>query len=307
MNQNNIELQVCADGKPVKEYGHEGRVFIEGRKGTSFTLKIRNNRRERCNVAVLVDGINVVSGDAQTAKGYIVAGMSSYEIQGWRTSLNDVSTFVFKDKKGSYAKAVTGSDKMSGLISVIAYEELKKPEVIVKHHWHEKTVIHPVPYYPWLPRPRPGYWRDGFWYEEPDYPLYYSSSTSAGAAGQAHGGVEGSGNVKGMAGSGPLMRSAMASSLGSGSIQDSATYSADIQCSVSNASPDLSLGAGWGAQKIDVVSEIEWQNGTQIVAMELYYTDAKGLAKAGIDVKKTPAIAKTPLPTVIGNFCRPPA
>jgi hypothetical protein len=295
MNQNNIELQVCADGKPVKEYGHEGRVFIEGRKGTSFTLKIRNNRRERCNVAVLVDGINVVSGDTQTAKGYIVAGMSSYEIQGWRTSLNDVSTFVFKDKKGSYAKAVTGSDKMAGLISVIAYEELKKPEVIMKHHWHEKTVVHPVPYFPWLPRPRPGYWRDGFWYEDPDYPLYYSSTT----VGQAH-----SGSTKGMAGAGPLMRSAMQSSIDQGSAE---TYSADIQCSTSNAAPDLSLGAGWGAQKMDVVSEIEWQNGTQVVAMELYYTDAKGLAKAGIDVKKTPAIAKTSLPTVIGNFCRPPA
>jgi hypothetical protein len=29
--------------RPVREWGHQGRTYIEGRKGSKFTLRIRNN------------------------------------------------------------------------------------------------------------------------------------------------------------------------------------------------------------------------------------------------------------------------
>jgi hypothetical protein len=295
MNQNGIELQVCADGKPVREYGHEGHLFVEGRKGSAFTLKIRNSRPERANIVVLVDGINVVTGGSELTKGYVVSGLSSYEIQGWRTSLNDVSTFVFKDKKGSYSAVTTGTAKMCGLISVTAYSE-KKKEIVkerIVHHWNEVHVPYPVPVYP---RPYyPPYW----------YGVAYSATSGDGSATYTS--------------AGPIRESGPSGSQGSfGRLTCNAMFSHEsVQSAISETTKScgakgealsaLSLGAAWGPQKADSVCEVEFTNELRIASMELYYTDAKGLKKLGIDTKKTPSIAKSSLPTVLGKFCQPPA
>lgn len=291
MNQNGIELQVCADGKPVREYGHEGHLFVEGRKGSAFTLKIRNSRPERANIVVLVDGINVVTGGSELTKGYVVSGLSSYEIQGWRTSLNDVSTFVFKDKKGSYAAVTTGTAKMCGLISVTAYSE-KKKEIVkerIVHHWNEVHVPYPVPVYP-----------------RPYYPPYWY-----GVAYSATSGPVGKSGNQGSVGE-QLLSSCSAMFSADASIRSLDTTSeisatAGNNCGAKGATLNaLSLGAAWGPQKADSVSEVEFTNDLRIATMELYYTDAKGLKKLGIDTKKTPSIAKSSLPTVLSGFCQPP-
>lgn len=303
MNQNGIELQVCVDGKPTREYAHEGQLFVEGRKGSSFTLKIRNHRAERANVIVLVDGVNVVTGDETLEKGYIVSGLSSYEIQGWRTSLQDVSTFVFKDKNGAYSKTVTGSTKMCGLISVLAYEEKKvvrQVEKVIEKHWYPDPIYVPVPY-PVYPRPRPIY-------PYYDY-VWCGSSSDMGCAGSA--GPSGSSGMTFNASlDGPMMRCANSAdgeafSTFSANITTSGNVTASASAGVTINS--LSLGTGWGPQKLDSVAEVEFKNGVRVAAMELYYSDAKGLKKMGIDMKKTPAISKTALPTALAGFCRPPA
>ena len=299
MNQNGIELQVCADGKPVREYGHEGHLFVEGRKGSAFTLKIRNSRPERANIVVLVDGINVVTGDSELTKGYVVSGLSSYEIQGWRTSLNDVSTFVFKDKKGSYASVTTGTAKMCGLISVTAYSE-KKKEIVrerIVHHWNEVHVPYPVPVYP-----RPYY--PPYWYE-----VAYSATSGDGSATYSSAGPIGNSGSQGSIGESSCnaMFSADASMLRSLDMKSEITATANACGAKGETLNALSLGAAWGPQKADSVSEVEFTNDLRIATMELYYTDAKGLKKLGIDTKKTPSIAKSSLPTVLSGFCQPPA
>ena len=71
----------------------------------------------------------------------------------------------------------------------------------------------------------------------------------------------------------------------------------------------MNLGTGWGATQQDSVAEVAWQDGVQLVVMELYYTDTKGLKKLGIDVSKAPATPKTSSFTtgLTGTgFCQPP-
>src|SRR5688572_5049845 len=127
MNQNGIDIQVCCDGKPVREYGCEGRTIVGGRKGVPFTVKVRNNHPTKIHAIVLVDGVNVVTGKEGVDRGYILEAYSSYEIKGWRKSLNDVASFVFAGKDGSYTKVVKGNSAQCGVISLVAFAE--KPEI----------------------------------------------------------------------------------------------------------------------------------------------------------------------------------
>lgn len=141
MNQNGIDLQVCVEGKPIREFGLEGRTLVEGRKGVPFTIKVRNNTPNKVHAVVLVDGVNVVSGETQVDRGYILNGYSSYEIKGWRQSLKDVAEFVFQSKDGSYSAAVQGHSAQCGVISLVAYAEKPKPpaprtQIIEKHIHH---------------------------------------------------------------------------------------------------------------------------------------------------------------------------
>jgi hypothetical protein len=323
MNTNGIEIQVCTEGRPVREFGHNGQLFVEGRKDVPFTLKIRNHRSERANVVVLVDGINVVEGNETKTRGYIIPALGVYEVQGWRTSLDGVATFVFKSKKGSYAKAKTGSDKMSGLITLIAFTEKQKPipvtkTIIVDHHHHHDH-WYPAPYYP---RPRP-FWHDTYIYSSTDAS---ELMRSAGATGSGCATGAAGGNTMGHASASSIQSSVnpttmdAAFSVGemmteeksfSGHVKGARSFrSANgqfaLSCNAASEAPELHLGTGWGDKKEDRVVEVEWENGVQVAAMELYYADAKALAKVGIDVKKAPAVAKS-LPSMLGGFCQPPA
>ena len=47
MKRNSVELQVFVRGKPVTEYRNQGKVFVEGREGSEFELRVKNNLGHR--------------------------------------------------------------------------------------------------------------------------------------------------------------------------------------------------------------------------------------------------------------------
>lgn len=309
MNQNGIDLQVCVEGRPIREFGCEGRTIVEGRKGVPFTIKIRNNHAVKVHASVLVDGVGVVSGNEKDLRGYILEPYSSYEVKGWRRSLNDVAQFIFETKDGSYSKAVKGSDAQCGVISLVVHSEKTRPVTITKteHVHHDHHHHHYDDWYdPFYVRPyRP--WR---------YPtiLYSSTLGSAGCTG-----TNGpSGPPGGHATSDNVMRSMSFTASNAGPVascynvsvspDQGEGFSASVSLNGEQASV-MNLGTGWGAQQMDSVSEVAWENGTKLATMELYYTDAKGLKKLGIDVNKAPALAKTagfPSGLTGTGFCQPP-
>lgn len=321
MNQNGIDLQVCVEGRPIREFGCEGRTIVEGRKGVPFTIKIRNNHAVKVHASVLVDGVGVVSGNEKDLRGYILEPYSSYEVKGWRRSLNDVAQFVFETKDGSYSKIVKGSDAQCGVISVIAHAEKVRPPApqVIEKHVHHDHHYHDW-YDPWYVRPyRP--WR---------YPtILYSSSLGVSGTDGACGGSGGACTGSNAVDNSGLTRSFTASGLkgergpsgpsgepvscyhmsvddGGAGASFSASVSMNGEVQAFNA---MNLGTGWGAQQMDSVVEVAWENGTKLATMELYYTDAKGLKKLGIDVNKAPALAKTAgFPTGLTGtgFCQPP-
>jgi hypothetical protein len=72
------------------------------------------------------------------------------------------------------------------------------------------------------------------------------------------------------------------------------------------ATPDFNLGTGWGKEKDEKVDLKEFERGRELAEMVIYYTNARGLKRAGVDLGKTAAVTKPALPQGFNGFCVPP-
>ena len=144
------EFDVLINGSSAREHVHEGRTYIEGRNGSSFSLRMRNNSHERCLFVPTVDGLSIMDGKdgSYESRGYIVGAKDSITIRGWRTSDKDVAEFFFSSPGESYASK-KGKGRNMGVIGCAVFKEKEKP-VQVKI---EKEYI-PYPVYPNYPHPR---------------------------------------------------------------------------------------------------------------------------------------------------------
>jgi hypothetical protein len=117
-----FKFTVLVDGQPADEYQHDGRTFIEGKPGSEFTLKFENRTAFPVLILPSVDGLSTIDGKAASPEdgGYVVGAFETYEIKGWRTSLNDVRKFNFtaKGNNETYLEQLTGSDQNCGVIGL---------------------------------------------------------------------------------------------------------------------------------------------------------------------------------------------
>lgn len=105
MLRNNFDFSLVVNGGSVKEYEHQGQVFVEGKKGTEFSIRLKNNTHKRCLAVITVDGKSVIDGapgNLDTGGGYIIDAYSSVTIPGWRLNNDAVAKFVFADPQDSY-------------------------------------------------------------------------------------------------------------------------------------------------------------------------------------------------------------
>lgn len=125
MYKGNYEVEVLINGRSAKEYYHEGKIYIEGREGTSYKIKVRNNGCNRVKAVISVDGLNVISGEEATllGRGYIINGYNSLTVDGWRKSNSNVHEFYFSDIGKSYSVRSGKGDKNIGVIGVSIVEE----------------------------------------------------------------------------------------------------------------------------------------------------------------------------------------
>ncbi len=174
---NSYDVEVLVNSRPVKIYSHEGKLFVEARDGTEYSLKIRNKNYYKRLAVCSVDGINVISGNPagkDDKVGYVINGLQSYEVKGFRTSNDSVNAFKFASKDKSYAakSPQTGGDTTNcGVIGVRWFTENISSNLLGK-------LNAPIPWtpIPWgTPTPRNPY-------KHPQYPdrtdVWYSSSTN---------------------------------------------------------------------------------------------------------------------------------
>lgn len=136
-------------GGAFNTFWHGGQVFIEGRMGERYNLRVSNNTGERIEAVVTVDGRDVVSGDLgdyRKQRGYVIEPYGSVVIEGYRQSLDHVAAFRFADVHAGYSSR-RGTPQHSGVIGVAVFHE-DRPRL--SRRPVTPTPVRPYdPYYPY--------------------------------------------------------------------------------------------------------------------------------------------------------------
>jgi len=149
---NVVDVQVRVNGSAAPLYfrpGTNDRHYFQAYRGRNYSLVLRNNTGRRIGVLVAVDGLNVVNGERSGLdRGeamYVLGPWEQAEIQGWRTSLNEVRKFVFVDEERSYAQRTGQANGDMGWIRVAAFREVEpqawwpyRPKVSDDHAWNDE-------------------------------------------------------------------------------------------------------------------------------------------------------------------------
>ena len=121
-----VDLQVVDrdTGQAARIWRHEGRLFVAGRPGARYSLRVTNNTGGRVLAVLSVDGVNILTGETAGygQRGYVFRPYESYEVSGWRKSDSEVAAFTFAPLSRSYA-ARTGRPHDVGVIGLAAFTE----------------------------------------------------------------------------------------------------------------------------------------------------------------------------------------
>lgn len=155
-----VEVRVLDPrGKALPGTRHEGQLYVAGKKGSQYQIRVRNKGSKNVMVVVTVDGRNIITGEPGDyhGSGHVIGPKSSWTFKGWRTSDDEVAAFEFGKKKDAYSTEM-GSPENVGVIGVAVFEELEPDPVI-------KTVKEYVPMpYPVYPQPTYPYPRRDIWW-----------------------------------------------------------------------------------------------------------------------------------------------
>lgn len=124
MQKNSFELSVLVHGKPLREYLHKGKIYIEGRANSKYELLLRNNSARRVEAVISVDGLDVLDGKPakSTNTGYVIQPWQTLRLEGWRLTDEEVAAFLFAEEEESYASK-KGKKRNMGVIGVAFYFE----------------------------------------------------------------------------------------------------------------------------------------------------------------------------------------
>jgi len=135
MKTGNVTLSVVIKGTNGQHVAREfvspreRQTFVEGREGSSFALRIRNDNPFRILAILSVDGLSTIGGERATPKspGYVVEAHGTFDVPGWKVDSGTAAEFFFAASKDvgdeSYAVQMGHGDQNKGTIGLIAYRE----------------------------------------------------------------------------------------------------------------------------------------------------------------------------------------
>lgn len=105
-----------------KEYGY-GRRLVAGKKGSSYSIVVKNLCKSALEVVASVDGLDTEDGRTASfsKRGYIIAPGETVEIKGFRTSHSKVAAFEFSGVSNSYANLKYGDTRNVGVIGIAVF------------------------------------------------------------------------------------------------------------------------------------------------------------------------------------------
>jgi len=243
----NFELEVLYNGKSLKEYSHEGSIYVEGKPGSSYSIRVKNNTGTRVVANISVDGLSIVDGDEAdyNRAGYVINAYDSLIVSGWRQSDEKVSEFYFSTPEDSYGEKV-GKGHNLGVIGVAITRE----KAVERSASYNNTKHFPV------------------W---PNDNITFSTSSSSSSS------------------SGTMNSNYMSSAL-----------------SGMKAEVGQRVGTGWGADKVDHCSTVNFSRENSVSeVLSIYYNTRGALDKMGIikACSKPKYVTPSSFP---GGYCKPP-
>jgi hypothetical protein len=118
-------IDIVVDGLAQRRYAHEGRWYVEARKGKAYAIRIRNPYAVRVAVALSVDGLNTIDArqtTATAARKWVLEPYETVTISGWQTSQTEARRFEFTTEERSYGHAL-GKTANLGVISAVFFKE----------------------------------------------------------------------------------------------------------------------------------------------------------------------------------------
>lgn len=119
------EVELVVDGTPQPRYAHQGRWYVEARKGQEYAIRLRNPYPVRVAVALSVDGLNTIDARETTAadaRKWVLGPFETVTISGWQTSQSEARRFEFTTEARSYGQAL-GKTANLGMISAVFFKE----------------------------------------------------------------------------------------------------------------------------------------------------------------------------------------
>lgn len=117
-----------ADHRVLTIHRHGGQYYVVGNPGHEYQVRVRNSTGGEVLAVVSVDGVNAVTGETANweQSGYVLGAHQSYDIRGWRKSMQRVAAFFFTRHENSYA-ARTGRPDNVGVIGVAVFRKKAEP------------------------------------------------------------------------------------------------------------------------------------------------------------------------------------
>jgi hypothetical protein len=126
-----VSLGLRSDsGRWLDGWMANGSRFVAGERGGRYEILVRNKTRDRLEVVLSVDGLDVMDGRpaSYSKRGYIVYGGDTLTVDGFRTSSDTVAAFRFSRVSRSYAALKHGDTRNVGVIGLAVFTE-REPEV----------------------------------------------------------------------------------------------------------------------------------------------------------------------------------
>lgn len=281
----NFELDILVHGSKARTYKHQGRVYVEGKVGSEFTVNIKNNNPQRVLAVLTVDGLSVMDGKEGSYKsgGYIIPAWGNVKVPGWRLSNEEVAAFEFTYPGQSYASK-KGKGKNLGIIGCAFYYELASDTTTLFKYVNSATSndfpfpIESSPKFPKETWPR--------WPYEPKLPKleWICRDNERGGDFNKHSAI--------------------------GMSTDLSVNSLSVSSMMAASAPIQGLGTGFGEKQSHRVNEADFKVATEVPAevLVVQYDTREGLKHRGVDVDWRPEVVPNPFPKEkrSKDFCEPP-
>lgn len=291
MQVQSYHARILVKNKPISEYKHNDKTFVEGRHGSEFELELQNKSGIRVLMIPSVDGLSIVDGKpaSEESGGFVLNPQQTMKIPGWMLDNKTAAKFFFAGKNKSYAAThpENASPVNVGVIGVQVWNE--RPKLV-----NEFTKYGSMDWTKWVAP----FENDPFRFT----PIF-------------GGGLVGTSTPTGLlrnANIGTVSTSYAASSV---SNPNSGAVGCVNNIQVGNITPStlnevtsdtFNIGAGFGKATDFKTTDVDFEKSALQATLVIYYDDKKGLQSRGIEIAK-PKVKEEPNPFPNSKIgCTPP-